>query len=114
MNQRNIYIVVAVVGLILPWWHYVPFIAAEGLNLPLFIQGIFANGPATGFTLDVLWSTFVFWAWSFYDAKHNDIKGWWLILLSGSLVGLSVSMPLYFAMRVHQLSNSSVPTKQIG
>jgi len=107
MTISRFYILLALLGLILPWAQYVPFIQTEGVNLPLFLRQVFANGPATGFALDVLWATLVFWIWSYFDARQNNVPHWWAALLAGACLGLSVALPLYLAIKTSQAPRSA-------
>ncbi|GLQ16464.1 DUF2834 domain-containing protein [Maritalea porphyrae] len=102
MNISRFYILLALLGLVLPWAQYMPFVQTHGVNLPLFISQVFANGPATGFALDVLWATLVFWIWSYFDARQNNVPHWWAALLAGACLGLSVALPLYLAIKTSQ------------
>jgi hypothetical protein len=53
------YLVMCVVGLVLPYWQFVPWVAAHGLNLRLFVEQMFANRISGFFVLDVLVSAVV-------------------------------------------------------
>lgn len=112
MTKPHLYVLLAIVGLILPWSQYVPFIQSEGLNLPLFISHIIANGPTIGFTLDIVWATIVFWIWSFYDARQHDVPHWWAAFLAGLCLGLSVALPLYLAFKFAHSSKRGAPNAQ--
>jgi len=96
---KSFYLICAVIGTIVPWVFFVSFFRQEGINIPLFIQSLFVNGVAGGFSVDVLISIFVFWVWSYADAKEKQIKNWWLVLPAGFTVGLSLALPLYLYMR---------------
>ena len=89
----------AVVGTIVPWFFFARFFAAEGLNIPLFVQSLFVNGAAAGFVADVLLSAVVFLVWSYSDAQRVGVRRWWLVLPASFLVGLSLALPLYLYMR---------------
>jgi hypothetical protein len=69
------------------------------MNIPLFIRSLFVNGAAGGFSADLQISIIVFWVWSCADAKQKQIKNWWLVLPAAFVVGLSLTMPLYFYLR---------------
>lgn len=99
---RVIYLIAAVLGTLIPWAFFGAFIASEGLNLTRFIEQLFANNPASGFTADILISSFVFWLWAWYDATQRDIKRWWIIIPANLLVGLSLALPLYLFMRAEE------------
>ena len=99
MTTKPLYLTLAVVGTVVPWLFFARFFLSEGLDLPLFLRGLFANGAAGGFSADVLLSIVVFWIWSFLDARRHGIRRWWLVLPSGCLVGLSLALPLYLYLR---------------
>jgi len=70
---KRFYLVCAVIGTIVPWVFFASFFAAEGFDIPLFVQSLFANGAAGGFVADVLISIFVFLVWSFADSRRLGI-----------------------------------------
>ncbi|APG46126.1 DUF2834 domain-containing protein [Phaeobacter porticola] len=89
----------AVLGTVLPWLFFASFIAQHGLSPVLFIMALFENGAAAGFSTDILLSIPIFWTWSFFDAKREGVGLWWLTLPAAFTVGLSLALPLYFALR---------------
>lgn len=99
MTLRNFYLLMAVVGTILPWLFFGQFFAANGLDIPRFVMDLFANGAASGFSVDVLISILVFLVWSFADARTHGVDRWWLVLPASCIVGLSLSLPLYLYLR---------------
>ncbi len=99
MTVRHFYLAMAVAGTLIPWAFFGAFFAQNGLNIPLFLHSLFVNGPAAGFSADVLLSILVFWVWSWRDARKLQIRRWWLVLPASFLVGLSLSLPLYLWLR---------------
>ena len=99
MSARRFYLVAAVAGTVIPWLFFGAFFALNGLDIPLFLQSLFANGAAGGFSADVLITIFVFWVWSWRDAKARGVARWWLILPASFFVGLSLAFPLYLYLR---------------
>jgi hypothetical protein len=91
--------IMAFLGALLPWVFFGQFLAVNGLAPLPFLQGLFANGAAGGFSTDVLLSILTFWVWSFADARRLGLSRWWLVLPAGCLVGLSLALPLYLLMR---------------
>lgn len=96
---KRFYLIGAIIGTIVPWLFFASFFAAEGLNIPLFVQSLFVNGAAGGFVADVLISIVVFLVWSYADSQMLGVRHWWLVLPASFLVGLSLSLPLYLYIR---------------
>lgn len=99
MTVRHFYLVMAVIGAIVPWLFFGSFFVENGPNVPLFLRSLFVNGAAGGFSADVLISILVFLVWSWRDAARNHVSRWWLVLPASFLVGLSLSLPLYLYLR---------------
>ncbi|NVK33227.1 MAG: DUF2834 domain-containing protein [Rhodobacteraceae bacterium] len=97
--MKTLYATAAIAGTLVPWVFFGGFFANHGVNVPLFLQSLFANGPASGFSADVLISIAVFWIWAYGDAKEEKINTWWLIFPAGLCVGLSLALPLYLYLR---------------
>ena len=100
MSLRAFFIVMAIAGAIIPWIFFGSYVGAEGIDLGAFVNGLFATAPAGGFTADLVISSLVFWVWSYVDAQSRNVRYWWIVIPANLLVGLSLAMPLYFAMRL--------------
>jgi hypothetical protein len=99
MTVRNFYLAMAVVGTVVPWMLFGSFFMAHGPDIPLFLQSLFVNGAAGGFSADVLVSILVFWVWSWRDAAKHQVERWWLVLPATFFAGLSLALPLYLYLR---------------
>ncbi|MBX3041715.1 MAG: DUF2834 domain-containing protein [Bdellovibrionaceae bacterium] len=97
--MRNIWLVLAVLGVAIPFSHFAPFLMEQGLNLPLFWDLLFANRVSSFFATDLIISSIAFLLWSYFDSKKNKVTHWWLILAANLLLGLSLALPLYFFRR---------------
>ena len=100
MAMKRFYILMMIVGTLVPWLFFGQFFSENGINIFLFIKSLFVNGAAGGFTADIIISIFVFWIWSFVDARKNNVQNWWLILPTSCFVGLSLSLPLYLFLKL--------------
>ena len=96
---KNFYLVMAILGTLIPWAFFANFFADAGIDIPLFISSLFSNGAAGGFSADVLISIVVFWVWAYTDAQKHQVRRWWLIFPAGFTVGLSLALPLYLYLR---------------
>ena len=99
MSLRRFYLLMCVLGTVIPWLFFAGFFARNGLDIPMFVMGLFSNGAAGGFSSDILMSIVVFWVWSLVDAKQYGVRNWWLVLPASALVGLSLALPLYLYLR---------------
>ena len=94
MNLKTVYLLMAILGAVVPYLFFISFFRAEGFDLVLFVQGIFTNGAAGGFTADLFISSFVFWAFMFSRLHQQGPKPWAFILINLT-IGLSCALPAY-------------------
>ncbi len=99
MTRKTLYLCLAIIGALLPWLFFGTFFAVEGVDIPLFVQSLFVNPVAAGFTVDLLLSIGIFWFWSYGDARTYNVRHWWLVLPAATFVGLSLALPLYLYLR---------------
>ncbi|GLX77326.1 hypothetical protein tinsulaeT_06660 [Thalassotalea insulae] len=93
--MKNIYLLLAIIGAVIPYLFYIQFMQVEGLNFSLFITQIFANKAASGFTADVLLATVVFWCFIFQRAKSSSAPKPLVFFVLSCTVGLSCALPAY-------------------
>lgn len=91
--MKNLYLVLAIIGAIVPYLFFLQFFAEDGFDLVGFIQALFVNGAAGGFTADLLISSFVFWLFMF-SRQQSGPKPWVFIVLNLT-IGLSCALPAY-------------------
>ena len=103
MNRKNIYLALAFIGLLVPYYFLFKFLAANGLDIPLLIQQLFANNISTFFAVDLVISIIVFWVYLFAEANKLQMKNLWLYLLASLTVGLSFALPLFLYFRERKL-----------
>lgn len=99
MDLRIFYLFAAIIGTVVPWLFFGSFFTTHGVDIRVFVQALFANPAAGGFSADVLISILVFWVWSYDDASRNGVRKWWFVLPAGFCVGLSLALPLYLLLR---------------
>ena len=99
MNLKAVYLCLALAGTVAPWYFFGSFFAASGIDILAFFAGVFANGAAAGFAVDVIISFIAFLIWSFYDARRHRVGAWWVVIPAGFCVGLSLALPIYLYLR---------------
>ena len=99
-SMKIFLIICCAIGLVVPYWFALPFFLIHGPNFQLFVEEIFASRISSFFAADLIISSVIFLSWSRRDARDKKIKGWWLVLVSNLVVGLSLALPLYLLKRL--------------
>ena len=95
MTRKNIYLMLAVAGAVIPYIFFVQHFADVGLDVADFLAAIFANGAAGGFTADLLISSLVFWIAMFHRRSLDKGPKPWLFMVLNLTIGLSCALPAY-------------------
>jgi hypothetical protein len=106
MTKKNIYLILAIIGFIAPYYFFLKMPAEDGFNLPLLIQPFFANNFMKGAAMDLTISVIVFWSYVFIESNKLKMKNPWVYLLATMLVGLSFALPLFLYFRERKLETS--------
>ena len=99
MRLRHVYLVLCVVGALLPYSQFIPWFLEHGLDLSLFLDQLFANRIGGFFGLDVIVSLFVLWVFVFSEGRRVGIRHLGLPVLASFVVGVSLGLPLFLYMR---------------
>ena len=108
LRQRYIYLVLCVVGVVLPYWQFVPWFLDHGLDISLFVQQLFANRIGAFFGLDVLVSSVVLWIFVFSEGRRLGMRRLWAPVIGTLLVGVSLGLPLFLYMRQLHLDKTTI------
>lgn len=104
MKLKTVYLLLCVLGLVLPYWEFVPWLGANGLNMPLFFQQLFANRIGAFFGLDVLVSAIALLVFVRNESPRLQMPaGRWLPLIAVLTVGVSLGLPLFLYLRERKL-----------
>ena len=99
MRLRHVYLVLCVVGALLPYSQLIPWFLEHGLDLSLFLDQLFANRIGGFFGLDVIVSSFVLWVFVFSEGRRIGMRHLWLPVLASLVVGVSLGLPLFLYMQ---------------
>jgi len=103
MKRKNVYLILCVAGVVLPYSQFVPWVAANGLNLSFFVQQLFANRVGAFFGMDVLVSAFALLVFARAESPLVGSRTRWITLLAILTVGVSLGLPLLLYMRERKL-----------
>jgi hypothetical protein len=99
MKLKTVYFGLCILGFVLPYWQFVPWVAANGLHLPLFFQQLFVNRISGFFGMDVFVSSLVLVIFMRAESSRLEMRGRWLPVLAALTVGVSLALPLFLYMR---------------
>jgi hypothetical protein len=106
MTPKRLYLVLSVVGTVLPCWQLVPFLRDHGLDLRLFIDQLFATPVGGFFGLDVIVSSVVLWVLVAVEGRREGMRHLWAPIAANLAVGVSLGLPLFLYMREARLEQS--------
>jgi Protein of unknown function DUF2834 len=107
MKTRYVYLICCVLGLILPYSQFVPWIFEHGLNLTLFFRELFANRISAFFAMDVILSAIVLILFVQNEGKRLQVRRLWLPILGTLVVGVSFGFPLFLFLRQMTLDRTT-------
>ena len=109
MKPKSIYVALCVVGAIVPYAIFLPFVFAHGLDMRLIVRELFSNRVSASFAADVILSSVAFWVFVAIEGRRAGVRRLWLPVAANIVVGLSLGLPLFLYMRERRLE--SAPTR---
>ena len=103
MRLRHLYLALCVVGIVVPYWKFLPWVMDHGLNLPLLFQELFATRIGAFFGLDVVVSAIVLLVFIVAEGRRIALSLLWLPATATLLVGVSLGLPLFLFLRQRKL-----------
>jgi len=94
-----VYLSLCVLGLLLPYSQFLPFLREHGLDLRLIGEQLFANRISSFFGLDVIVSSVVLWIFVRVEGRRLAMRRRWLPLVALLTVGVSLALPLFLYLR---------------
>jgi hypothetical protein len=112
MRSKHVYLGLSIIGTIVPWLAFVPFLRTPGAGPGLFVSQLFATPVSRFFACDVIVSSVVLWTFVLREGRRRGMSGLWAPLAANLLVGVSLGLPLFLYLRELQREGvrSRVPT----
>jgi Terpene cyclase DEP1 len=107
MKSRHFYLVCCVLGLLVPYSQFVPWLSEHGLNVTLFCRELFANRMSAFFAMDVIISAIVLIWFIQSEGKRLRVRLLWLPTLGTLVVGVSFGFPLFLFLRQVSLDRTT-------
>jgi hypothetical protein len=109
--MKRLYLLLAVIGFVLPYYFFVSFLIANGLDLQLLLSQLFANNISSFFAVDLIVSAIVFWVFLGREAQRCRMGNWWVYIVATLVIGPSFALPLFLYFREPRMEALASETK---
>jgi hypothetical protein len=103
LRLKTTYLLLCVLGLLLPYWQFAPWLLEHGLDLPLFFRQLFENRVGAFFGMDVFVSAAALLVFAWAEGKRVGVRALWPVALAVVAVGVSLGLPLFLYLRERRL-----------
>ena len=103
MKPKSVYLALCVLGTVLPYSQFLPFLREHGLDLRLFVEQLFANRISAFFALDVIVSALVLWVLVLVEGRRAGVRHIWAPIAASLAVGVSLGLPLFLYQRERRI-----------
>ena len=111
MKARLVYLIIAIVGVILPYSQMIPWSMSPDASLASFWADVTANRLSVFGWLDAGVSGLALFAFIAFDRAKSGVRAWWWPVLGTLAVGVSFGFPLYLWMRERAADRSGATTE---
>ncbi len=108
MKPKHLYLMGCLLGTVLPYSQFLPFVREHGLDMRLFVEQLFANRISAFFGMDVLVSACVLWIFVRVEGRRARVPALWAPLAALVTVGVSLGLPLFLYLRERRLEDTIV------
>lgn len=101
--MRRLYLILALLGAIGPYFFFIQYFSIEGLDLSAFISAFFENGAVAGIFVDVVLASLAFWVIMYRRQREGKGPNPIPFMLINLLIGLACAVPAYMYVREREL-----------
>lgn len=106
MNAKKIiYLILAILGFVVPWYYNLQFFANAGFMD--FVNQSSANLAAKSVSFDLFIATVAGCIWMYVESRRVGISFVWLYILFAFLVSFASAFPLFLFIRETKLENKN-------
>ena len=99
MKPKTLYLALCLLGFILPYAEFVPWVLQHGLNLTLFARELLSTRIGAFFGMDVIVSAMALIVFTRVEGKRAGVRARWLVIVALLMVGVSLALPLFLYLR---------------
>lgn len=100
-TTKSLYLLLAIIGAIAPWFFLVKYFSQNDFSVSSFFENAFANYVSLDLAVDLLISAIALWCFSFVELKRIGLSQSWLFfyILITLCIGVSCALPLFLYFR---------------
>ena len=114
MKPARVYLVLCVLGIILPYSQLIPWMMEYGFDFLLLFQQVFEVRAGAVFAMDLLVTCVAFFAFMLLERPRLRVPGAWMAVAGTFLVGVSLGFPLYLYLRERARASAEMTSKEAG
>jgi len=99
MPLRYTYLALCLLGILIPYAQFIPFVLENGLDLVLFVHELFASRVSSFLAWDVIIAALALFVFILVEGRRVNMRNLWLPVLGTFFVGVSFGLPLFLYMR---------------
>ena len=99
MRLKIVFLGLCILGFVMPYSQFIPFLRENGLDITLFFQQLFANHISGFFGWDVIVSSVVLIIFIISESKRIGMQTYWFPIIATFAVGVSLGLPLFLYLR---------------
>ena len=107
MSRKSVYLMLFVIGTVVPYLSFVPWVMDHGLDISRLVEELFANRISAFFGLDVIVSSLVLWAFVAFEGTRTGVRHTWAPIVASLTIGVSAGLPLFLFLRESTLKPAS-------
>jgi len=105
LSRKNVYLLLCVVGIAVPYSQFAPWLFQNGLDWRLFFDSLAVNRISLFFVGDVLVSAVVLLVFMRLETGQVRVRHGWIATIGLCLVGVSFGLPMYLYLRERGLES---------
>ena len=99
MKPKTIYLALCILGGVLPYWQFLPWLFEHGMNLTLLVRELFVNRISSFFGIDVIVSAIAALVFIRVESARAEMRKRWIPAVAVLLVGVSFGLPMFLYIR---------------
>lgn len=104
--RQTLYLLLALAGVVLTWYHNILFSLEQGGNMMAFIEQAMVNHASSSLTLDVSIAALTFLVWMWFEAERLGMGHRWLWVVLTMGVAVAFAFPLFLMIRERRLQQA--------